>query len=120
MEGQLLDLLGRIADVADKLSAFALALFVVIMFTTGRWALGSKADLVDKHIADAAAAAVELDKVQALDYQRQLEWLDARRKEERDDRMAAEATMRNLIDKFDDIIELVKGLGDEVKRARRA
>ena len=120
MENEILDLLGKLADIADKVGVLAFALFVVLMFTTGRWALGSKAADVDKHIADAAAAAADIDKAQAADYQRQLDWLDARRKEEREDRIAAEATMRTMIDKFDDIIVLVKGLGDEVKRGRNA
>ena len=124
MEQQLIDLLGHLVDLSDKVGTLALALAIIFAFTTGRVVLGSRVaeadERADKRITNTATQASLADAAQATDYQRQLEWLDARRKEERDDRIAAEATMRKLVDKFDDIIVLVKRLGDEITRGRNA
>lgn len=115
MEGPLLDILAKLADIADRLGALALALAGIFGFATGRVVLGSR--VAEDH-ADAARERSEQD----AEHQRQIEWLEARRKEERDDRIAAETAMRNLIDKLDSVTSLVSGLKEEVIRgsSRRA
>lgn len=108
----LVTILGNLADVADKVGAFVLALAFIFLFLRGTLVLGAS---VAGDAADAARERAEQDE----EHQRQIDYLEALRKQEREDRIAAETAMRSMVAKFDDVTALIQGLKEEVIRGGR-